>query len=397
MAQLPKPAVVVIILVCVISAIDCRSVAVLADNVSISYNVHTQINIHPDLKLSRFVNICCGISLAFMLLTLFTYLFLGLFRDTHAIIRLNFVLTLLLLQLVFMFGVTRTGSRGTCAVTTLALHWSGLTAFMWMLLEGLHIYSQVATDRGLETFRKYQYISFGYVPPLIVVGVSAAINFKDYVTPYRRGCWLSARNDVYWCFVVPMLIILLVNLTLVALVLRMLINPYYIDATWRKRAADIKLTGRGLVVLGPVMQLCWCFSLLAVNEDSNIFQYTFAVLNVGQATILFTYQCLLDRKVRRAGYDLCMRHSLGGMSNNEGQQTGNVKKPSRSILRTKPAPCSIEKNETAQKSDPDLLEQGQLRPQVQEYSNDAFVADDETSPESRAVFCPEHGPTVTPS
>lgn len=43
-----------------------------------------------------------------------------------------------------------------------------------------------------------------------------------------------------------------------------------------------RLTGRGLMVLGPLMQLCWCFSLLAVNEDSNIFQYTFAALNVGQ-------------------------------------------------------------------------------------------------------------------
>jgi len=54
-----------------------------------------------------------------------------------------------------------------------------------------------------------------------------------------------------------------------------------------------RLTGRGLMVLGPVMQLCWCFSLLAINEDSEIFQYTFAVLNVGQVSTQLAVTCVV--------------------------------------------------------------------------------------------------------
>ncbi|KAI0214266.1 hypothetical protein LSAT2_017811 [Lamellibrachia satsuma] len=175
-----------------------------------------------------------------MLLTVFIYLFLGIFRDAHAIIRLNLVFTLLILQLAIVFGVTWTESVGTGAVITTTIHWSGLAAFTWMLLEGTHIYSQITNGYGLEAFGKTLYISVGYVPSLVVVAISAAINFNNYVEPYRRGSWMLGGSDVYWCFIVPILIILLMNLTLVAVVLRMLINPDYIDATWRKRAVDIK-------------------------------------------------------------------------------------------------------------------------------------------------------------
>ena len=38
------------------------------------------------------------------------------------------------------------------------------------------------------------------------------------------------------------------------------------------------------MLLGPVMELCWLFSLLAVNEDSIVLQCTFAVLNVSQVS-----------------------------------------------------------------------------------------------------------------
>ncbi len=73
-------------------------------------------------------------------------------------------------------------SQLVCSIIAGILHFCFLAAFAWMCLEGVQLYLMLVEVFESEfSRRKYYYIS-GYLIPAVVVGISAAIDYRSYGT-----------------------------------------------------------------------------------------------------------------------------------------------------------------------------------------------------------------------
>nr|XP_006821230.1 PREDICTED: probable G-protein coupled receptor 133-like [Saccoglossus kowalevskii] len=176
------------------------------------------------------------------------------------------------------------------------LHFCYLAVFAWMLVEGIHLYSKVVQVFGSESSKLKYYFLIGWGLPFIIVGISAAANHNGYGT--EKHCWLDIASGQIWAFVGPALLIILINLVVLGMVVRIVINSAKMQK--EKEYDHIKAGVKGALVLLPLLGLTWVFGLFAVDEGSLVFQYLFAIFNSLQGFFIFLFQCAFNSEVRAA-------------------------------------------------------------------------------------------------
>ena len=55
------------------------------------------------------------------------------------------------------------------------------------------------------------YYGFGYALPLLVVSVTALLQYKSYGDPDRGHCWLKTDEYMVWSFAGPVLVVIVIN------------------------------------------------------------------------------------------------------------------------------------------------------------------------------------------
>ncbi|XP_070540818.1 uncharacterized protein [Ptychodera flava] len=238
----------------------------------------------------------CAISLAALAITLSVLFCLTSLRSERTAIHKNLVVALLAAQILFLSGISATASRVACKAIALLLHYFFMAVFCWMLVEGIHLYGKVVQVFNSGEDKIKHYLSIGWGIPVVVVAVAAAINWEGYGS--EKSCWLTIDGQMIWAFAGPATLIILVNLVILAMVLRIVVTS---AATNKEKEFDhIKAGVKGALVLLPILGLSWMFGLLAVNEDLIAFQYLFAIFNSLQGFFIFLFQCVLNGEVRAA-------------------------------------------------------------------------------------------------
>lgn len=64
------------------------------------------------------------------------------------------------------------------------------------------------------------YYGFGYALPLLVVSVTALLQYKSYGDPDRGHCWLKTDEYMVWSFAGPVLVVIVINAIFLASALR---------------------------------------------------------------------------------------------------------------------------------------------------------------------------------
>ncbi|KAK3738053.1 hypothetical protein QZH41_012932, partial [Actinostola sp. cb2023] len=260
----------------------------------------------------------CSMSLIGELLTIVTLTCLRLTRTETNMIHLNLVVALGLAQIFFLSGINATAHKNVCTFVAVALHFFNLVAFCWMLVEGLWLYVMVVRvfDTGYNRIKRYVIAAWSI--PAVIVIVTLVSSFDGYGT--EHSCWLSVVKGTIWSFVVPVLVIVVVNAIILALVVREILklhNPTPADDSKLKTA---KSGVKSAIVLLPILGVAWVFGILAVNSQTVVFQYLFAIFNSLQVFILyyghrlnglwqmledwgfliFIFHCVLNSEVRKA-------------------------------------------------------------------------------------------------
>ncbi|XP_060568544.1 adhesion G-protein coupled receptor D1-like [Ruditapes philippinarum] len=136
-----------------------------------------------------------------------------------------------------------------------------------------------------------------YVLAAIIVVISiGASQLQGYGT--EQACWLSTDTGLIWAFLVPVVVVIVVNCTIVVLVIRTMCGTTAMLKKSNKRRAKAAL--RCILVLMPVMGLTWGFGALSLNSDTIVFQYIFALLNSFQGLLIFIFHCVMDKKLKDA-------------------------------------------------------------------------------------------------
>ncbi|KAI8509625.1 latrotoxin receptor [Branchiostoma belcheri] len=233
------------------------------------------------------ISICC----LFCALICFS-IFRGLKSDRNTIHK-NLCFNLIIAELFFLIGIDKTQYQVACPVFAAILHFFFLASFAWMCLEGFQLYVMVIEVFESQYSRLKYYYLFGYGVPLVVVGVSAAIDHRSYGT--EKYCWLQLDNYFIWSFVGPVCLILLLNVIFLTIAM----YKMYVHITHKPdqtRTNTLKSWLKGSAVLLCLLGLTWAFGLLYINAESVVMAYAFTITNAFQGVFIFIFHCLMQKK-----------------------------------------------------------------------------------------------------
>uniref|UniRef100_A0A8C7ZJZ0 Adhesion G protein-coupled receptor L1 n=1 Tax=Oryzias sinensis TaxID=183150 RepID=A0A8C7ZJZ0_9TELE len=228
----------------------------------------------------------------------------------HSTIHCNLWANLLITELLFLIGANRTKYTVVCSITAGLLHFSLLSVFCWLCLEGIELYLlQRELFEGRNSRRKYFYLC-GYSVPGLVVAVSAAIDFRGYGS--KTGCWLRTDNYFIWSFLGPVAVIITLNLVVLVMTLHKMHSTAALKPDSSRhdnlRSVGVFPWAVGSLTLLFLLSVTWSSGLMFLSGPSLLLAYLFSSLNTAQALLITILHCTLARKVRK-DYGRCIRLS----------------------------------------------------------------------------------------
>uniref|UniRef100_A0A8C7PPP5 Adhesion G protein-coupled receptor D1 n=1 Tax=Oncorhynchus mykiss TaxID=8022 RepID=A0A8C7PPP5_ONCMY len=253
------------------------------------------------VALSTISYIGCSISIFCLTITLVTFAILSsvsTIRNQRYHIHANLSFAILVAQILLLISFCFDPGTLPCKVMAVLLHFFFLSAFAWMLVEGLHLYSMVIKVFGSEGSKHFYYYGIGWGSPLVICVVSMTSALDSYGE--IGNCWLSLKNGAIWAFVAPALFVIVVNIVILISVTRIISRISSENYKVHGDANAVKLTAKAVAVLLPILGISWIFGVLAINDHALMFQYMFAVFNSLQGFFIFLFHCLLNSEVRAA-------------------------------------------------------------------------------------------------
>uniref|UniRef100_A0A8C5BWB0 Adhesion G protein-coupled receptor D1 n=1 Tax=Gadus morhua TaxID=8049 RepID=A0A8C5BWB0_GADMO len=243
----------------------------------------------------------CSISIFCLAITLVTFAILSsvsTIRNQRYHIHANLSFAILVAEILLLISSRFEPGTLPCKVMAVLLHFFFLSAFSWMLVEGLHLYSMVVKVFGSEGSKHLYYYAIGWGCPLVICVVSMTSSMTSYGEV--DNCWLSLKNGAIWAFVAPALFVIVVNIGILISVTRIISRISTESYKVHGDANAVRLTAKAVAVLLPILGISWIFGVLTVNTHSLAFLYIFAVFNSLQGFFVFLFHCLLNSEVRAA-------------------------------------------------------------------------------------------------
>ncbi|XP_054520717.1 adhesion G-protein coupled receptor D1 isoform X3 [Pan troglodytes] len=253
------------------------------------------------VALSSISYVGCSLSVLCLVATLVTFAVLSsvsTIRNQRYHIHANLSFAVLVAQVLLLISFRLEPGTTPCRVMAVLLHYFFLSAFAWMLVEGLHLYSMVIKVFGSEDSKHHYYYGMGWGFPLLICIISLSFAMDSYGT--SNNCWLSLASGAIWAFVAPALFVIVVNIGILIAVTRVISQISADNYKIHGDPSAFKLTAKAVAVLLPILGTSWVFGVLAVNGCAVVFQYMFATLNSLQGLFIFLFHCLLNSEVRAA-------------------------------------------------------------------------------------------------
>lgn len=253
------------------------------------------------VALSTIGYVGCSISIFCLAITLVTFAVLSsvsTIRNQRYHIHANLSFAIFVAEILLLISARFDPGTLSCKVMAVLLHFFFLSAFAWMLVEGLHLYSMVVKVFGSEGSKHFYYYGIGWGSPLLICVVSMTSALDSYGEV--DNCWLSLKNGAIWAFVAPALFVIVVNIGILISVTRIISRISGENYKVHGDANAVKLTAKAVAVLLPILGISWIFGVLAVNTHSLAFLYIFAIFNSLQGFFVFLFHCLLNSEVRAA-------------------------------------------------------------------------------------------------
>ncbi|CAH3039846.1 unnamed protein product [Porites evermanni] len=257
---------------------------------------NTQNSKKDKLALSIITYIGCGVSTAALAITLIVLLSIESLSSERHKIHMNLALSLLLAQALFLAGIRKTSDKVLCKTIAVFLHYFFMTAFTWMLVEGVHLYLKVVQVYKSENLKMFYYYASGWGFPLIPVIIAVALRPDSYGS--REICWLSMEDGTVWAFIGPVIAVITINSFILFKVVHTVVTSA--KAVKNSEHMHVKAGIKGLFVLMPILGVGWILGLFAVNKNTIVFEYAFAIINGLQGLLIFLLHCAFNSEVRQA-------------------------------------------------------------------------------------------------
>lgn len=277
------------------------------------------------LRLSTIVG--CVISCLCLLASWITFTCFTSLQGERNSIHKNLVVCLFVAEMLFLTGIDQTQNRLACGLVAGFLHYFFLAAFLWMLLEGVHIVLMLVQVFDASRSRLPYYYASAYAPPLLIIAISAGLYYQGYGTD--RYCWLTTDRYFIWSFVGPVAVILFVNAVILIYAMTMVCrhSEYVFSGKEKNTAGGIRSWIQGALALEVLLGLTWILGYFFINTQTLPVAYVFTVLNSLQGLFIFCFHCLFNKKARKE-YRRVMkvkRRPSSATSSGAGTQSASLK------------------------------------------------------------------------
>ncbi|XP_045698736.1 adhesion G protein-coupled receptor F5 isoform X1 [Phyllostomus hastatus] len=209
-----------------------------------------------------------------------------------------------------------------CVAATFFIHFFYLSVFFWMLTLGLMLFYRLVfiLHDASKSFQKAIAFSLGYGCPLIISVITVGVTQPQEVYTRKNACWLNWEDTkALLAFVIPALIIVVVNVTITVVVITKILRPSIGDKPNKQEKSSLFQISKSIGVLTPLLGLTWGFGLATVFQGSNaVFHIVFTLLNAFQGLFILLFGCLWDQKVQEA---LLKKFSLSRWSSQHSKST----------------------------------------------------------------------------
>ncbi|XP_016407715.1 CD97 antigen-like isoform X4 [Sinocyclocheilus rhinocerous] len=142
--------------------------------------------VQDSFELVLITRVGLALSLVCLFLCILTFWFCRSIQGTRTSIHLHLSICLFIADLVFLCGISSTHNQVACGIVAGLLHFFFLSAFCWMLLEGVQLYQMVVLVFHTTLKHLYMYL-VGYGVPLVIVTISAIAFPTGYGTERQSG------------------------------------------------------------------------------------------------------------------------------------------------------------------------------------------------------------------
>ncbi|XP_045399650.1 adhesion G protein-coupled receptor F5 isoform X2 [Lemur catta] len=212
--------------------------------------------------------------------------------------------------------------RTACVAATFFIHFFYLSGFFWMLTLGLMLFYRLVfiLHEASKSTQKAVAFFLGYGCPLAISLITVGATQPRDVYTRKDICWLNWEDTkALLAFVIPALIIVVVNVTITVVVITKILRPSIGDKPCKQEKSSLFQIGKSIGVLTPLLGLTWGFGLATVFPGTNlVFHIIFALLNAFQGLFILLFGCLWDLKVQEA---LLNKFSLSRWSSQHSKST----------------------------------------------------------------------------
>ncbi|XP_078069688.1 adhesion G protein-coupled receptor F5-like [Mustelus asterias] len=216
---------------------------------------------------------------------------------------LNIAVNLLVADIWFIVASAVTPGTGACIAATFFIHLFYLALFFWMLTLGL-----LVVYRLLFPFHNFSKptmmgisFSIGYLSPLIISVITIGVTYPRNSYTRERACWLGWEKEYpLLAFVIPALVIIVINLIILIVVIFKLLRPTigYRSRENNQERETFKQVVRSIAVLTPILGLTWAFGIPTFQKGSpKAFHYIFTILNASQGFLILVFGTFMDKKM----------------------------------------------------------------------------------------------------
>nr|XP_061806799.1 adhesion G-protein coupled receptor F1-like [Nerophis lumbriciformis] len=219
----------------------------------------------------------------------------------------NIALSLLIANIWFIVSAgVSAGKRSNfwgCTAFTFFIHLFYLALFFWMLNYGLLLFYSIVFVFGTISKSTLLAVGFfiGYGVPLIIATSTRAVNgpVNDYIQE-NAVCWLNWNNSkALLAFVVPVLIIVLINfIILFVVIVRLLCARRMLKTEERDEENVVATIARSVAILTPFLGITWSLGVGTLVDPENLGVHaTFAFFNSLEGFFILVFGLLFDYKV----------------------------------------------------------------------------------------------------
>ncbi|XP_041485778.1 adhesion G protein-coupled receptor L1-like [Lytechinus variegatus] len=246
----------------------------------------------------RFVMTAAGyigilVLITMLIISLSVFFYLRCTTDTVAVHR-NLAVSLIVLHLLFMIGITRQENATVCKIFAISIHFFFTTSFCWICNEAFNLYIEVANSIHADTQQQrpmLRYYVIGWFVPAVLVFSLVQSKWETYFSP--DVCFINF--DHIWLFAGPA-----GGFWAITVFVLVYTGKDIMESSYSKDKEANKVISnhcKGCWIQVVLMAIAWAFAIISVDLYSIIPQILFAMFAILQGAFFFVFFCTLDGEI----------------------------------------------------------------------------------------------------